>query len=914
MSTSVGEIGLDLVVNQNQFNKQIRGINSIAKKAGVALAAAFSVKKIVDFGKSCVNLGSDLQEVQNVVDVTFPHMSAQVDKFAKNAAGSFGLSETMAKKFTGTFGAMAKSFGFSESAAYEMSTMLTGLAGDIASFYNLSQDEAYTKLKSVFTGETEALKELGVVMTQSALDAYALANGYGKTTKAMSEAEKVALRYAFVQNQLTVASGDFARTSDSWANQVRILKLNFESLKATIGQGLINVLTPVIKVINLIISKIMVLANAFKAFTELITGKKNKGSSGISEMASAAGGASESMAGASGAADNLANSARKAGGAAKKAAKEMRTLMGFDQINKLQEQSDDSGASGGGAGGGSASGGGMDFGSLATGETVVDKLDKKLQSLIDRCKELAALFKKGFVIGFGDSEKRIKSIQKHIDGIGKSLKEIFTDKSVVNAANKMFDSIALNAGKVAGSMVSVGITIADNLVGGIDKYLQRSKDYIKNRLIGIFDVTSEILNLVGDFSVAFAEVFSIFSGENAKECTASIIGIFSDGFLGTLELAGQFAADIINRITQPFVENKDAIKEAVDNTLAPISEVLGTIHEYVTYVFSEINRVYQEHISPLFQSFADGWSEICGTLTAGYNEYIAPILDAFAKKFKAVYQEHIKPTIDKGLELIAKVSDATKKLWEEVLQPFLNWIAEKIYPVIAPILESISEKFLEKVSAITDGIGLIFDVLNRLIDFIDGVFEGNWKKAWNAIKDIFKTIWDEMVGNVRNPINKIIGFINQMIRGVVSGMNGVIRAMNRLSFKIPDWVPAPFGGKKFGLNIPKVSAPQIPYLAQGGYVKPNTPQLAMIGDNRHQGEVVAPEKKLTEMAIAAAKAVAGSGGITKSELEQIVNAAVMKIVAALTGLGFYVDSELIALAVQRGMRSLDERYNPVEFL
>lgn len=913
MSTSVGEIGLDLVVNQNQFNKQMRGITSIAKKAGITLAAAFSVKKIVDFGKSCVKLGSDLQEVQNIVDVAFPHMTKQVDEFAKSAAGSFGLSETMAKKYAAMFGTMAKQFGFSEKAAYEMGTTLAGLAGDVASFYDMTQDEAYTKLKAVFSGETEVLKDIGIVMTQSALDAYALANGYGKTTQAMSEAEKVALRYAFVQNRLTVASGDFVRTSDSWANQVRILKLNFESLKATIGQGLINVLTPVIKVINLIISKIMVLANAFKAFTELITGKKSKGSSGVSEMTSAAGAAGESMAGASGAADGLANSAKKAGGAAKKAAKEMRTLMGFDQINKLQEQSDDSGASGG-AGGGSASGGGMDFGSLATGETVVDKLDKKLQSLIDRCKELAALVKKGFVIGFGDSEKRIKSIQKHIDGIGKSLKEIFTDKSVVNAANKMFDSIALNAGKVAGSMVSVGITIADNLVGGIDKYLQDSKDYIKNRLIGIFDVTNEISKLVGDFSVAFADVFSIFSGENAKECTASIIGIFSDVFLGTLELAGQFAADIINRITQPFVENKDAIKEAVDNTLAPISEVLGTIHEYVTYVFSEINRVYKEHISPLFQSFADGWSEICATLTAGYNEYIAPILDAFAEKFKAVYQEHIKPMVDKGLELIAKVSDVVKKLWEEVLQPFLNWIAEKIYPVIAPILESISEKFLEKVTAITDGISLIFDVLNSLIDFIESVFEGDWKRAWNAIKDIFKTIWDGMVGDVRNPINKIIGFINQMIRGVVSGMNGVIRAMNRLSFKIPDWVPGPYGGKKFGLNIPSVSAPQIPYLAQGGYVKPNTPQLAMIGDNRHQGEVVAPEKKLTEMAIAAAKAAVGSSGITKSELEQIVNAAVMKIVAALTGLGFYIDSELIALAVQRGMRSLDERYNPVEFL
>lgn len=161
MPASIGEIGLDLVVNQGQFNKQMSGITGIAKKAGAALAGAFAVSKIVDFGKKCLELGSDLAEVQNVVDVTFPNMTAQVDKFAKSAAQSFGLSETMAKQYTGTFGAMAKAFGFSEKASYDMGTALTGLAGDVASFYNISQDEAYTKLKSVFTGETESLKDLG---------------------------------------------------------------------------------------------------------------------------------------------------------------------------------------------------------------------------------------------------------------------------------------------------------------------------------------------------------------------------------------------------------------------------------------------------------------------------------------------------------------------------------------------------------------------------------------------------------------------------------------------------------------------------------------------------------------------------------------------------------------------------------
>ena len=158
---SVGQIGLDLVVNEGSFNKQMAGLQNIAQKAGKTLAAAFGIKKLVDFSKQCIELGSDLQEVQNVVDVTFPNMSKRVNSFARNAVSSFGLSETMAKKFTGTFGAMSKTFGFGEAAAYEMSTTLTGLAGDVASFYNISQDEAYTKLKSVFTGETESLKDLG---------------------------------------------------------------------------------------------------------------------------------------------------------------------------------------------------------------------------------------------------------------------------------------------------------------------------------------------------------------------------------------------------------------------------------------------------------------------------------------------------------------------------------------------------------------------------------------------------------------------------------------------------------------------------------------------------------------------------------------------------------------------------------
>ena len=466
-ATSVGEIGLDLVVNQGNFKKQMSGITSLAKKAGAALAGAFAVKKLVDFGRQCMDLGSDLAEVQNVVDVTFPHMTAQVDKFAQNAAQSFGLSETMAKQYTGTFGAMAKAFGFSEAQAYDMGTALTQLAGDVASFYNLSQDEAYTKLKSVFTGETETLKDLGVVMTQAALDQYALANGYGKTTAAMTEQEKVALRYAFVQQQLSAAQGDFARTSDSWANQTRIMALQLQSIMATIGQGLINLFTPVIKVINTVLGKIATLANAFKAFTEMITGNNASAGSSVGSLASEA---SDGLNDAAESAADLGDQTNGVGTAAKKAAKEMRSLMGFDEINRLSSDPDTDEAedSGGNTGGGVTLEPGIDFGGLASGETIIDKTDSGLKRLIDRCKELKELFLAGFEIGFGNSDEKIKSIKQHLQSIGQALEDIFTAPEVISAANGLLDSFAVNAGKIAGSMVSIGLTIADNLVGGID--------------------------------------------------------------------------------------------------------------------------------------------------------------------------------------------------------------------------------------------------------------------------------------------------------------------------------------------------------------------------------------------------------------------------------------------------------------
>lgn len=367
----------------SQISTRVNGtmsrVNSTVSRAGRAVRSALGVvgvAAIVAFTKSCVDLGSDLQEVQNVVDVTFGSMSAQVDSFSKNAITQFGLSELAAKRYMGTYGAMAKSFGIVGEAGYQMSAAITGLTGDVASFYNLSPDEAYTKLKSIFTGETESLKELGVVMTQTALDQYALNNGFGKTTAKMTEQEKAILRYQFVMSSLADASGDFARTSGSWANQTRILALQFDSLRATIGQGLINAFTPVIRAVNTLLSRLQTLAAYFKAFTVALFGDAGSGSTG------------DTLGSAAGSSGDIADNMGSAAGSAKK----MREYMlGIDELNVLNP--DDSSGSGGGSGG---AGGSLDFGNIGgelfedvTVNPEIEEAVEKIRDAIERLKDAA---------------------------------------------------------------------------------------------------------------------------------------------------------------------------------------------------------------------------------------------------------------------------------------------------------------------------------------------------------------------------------------------------------------------------------------------------------------------------------------------------------------------------------------------
>ena len=295
-------------------------MSSSFKALGGVVAKVFTAGAVLKLGKDAIEMSSNLQEVQNVVDTAFGDMSNKAEEFSKVAIKQFGMSELSAKKTSSTYMAMAKSMGLGMESASNMAIEVAKLTGDVASFYNISQDLASTKLKSIFTGETETLKDLGVVMTETNLKEFALTQGITKSYNEMTQAEKVALRYNYVMNSLGDAQGDFARTQDSWANQTRILSEQWKSLLGILGNGLVQVLSPLIRALNSALSLMI----SFAQNISNIFGVKTQSTiTNVGGAISDVGGAYKEM----------GEEAEESGKKAKKG------LMSFDEITNLQQDS-----------------------------------------------------------------------------------------------------------------------------------------------------------------------------------------------------------------------------------------------------------------------------------------------------------------------------------------------------------------------------------------------------------------------------------------------------------------------------------------------------------------------------------------------------------------------------------------------
>lgn len=874
------------------IKQSFNGLGSVVKKIGILIGGAFAIGKLTQFGKECVELGSNLAEVQNVVDVTFTTMSDKVNEFAKNAMTSAGLSETMAKQYVGTFGAMSKSFGFSEAQAYDMSTALTQLTGDVASFYNISQDLAYIKLKSVFTGETETLKDLGVVMTQSALDQYALANGYGKTTSEMTEQEKVALRLAFVQKQLSAASGDFIRTSDSWANQVRVMQLQLQSLKATVGQGLINLFTPVLKVINILLGKLATLANAFKSFTELITGKKSSGQTGASGTGLAGTDAIADTADQYGeAADNaekLAGATNDTADATKKATKAAKGYLSpLDEINNYStDKSTDSSSKVPSATGGLADQmkdavQNVDYGKVAEGETVLDKIS-------DSAKKLANLFKKLWK-PFQDAWKKegkntidaaniaLSGIAKLAKSVGRSLMEVWTNGTGTTMLTTML-RIAQNVLKTIGNIASgfadawnknnVGTQIIQNIADAlvvvmqfIERIAADTATWAAN--LDFYPLLESISNLTSAFAPILESIGNVLEWIYNNIVLPMLKWVIEVGLPTVINLVakvatfladhqsiveafgaaliGAFAAAKIAELASGVIKSASGIATAVKGLIALMTGtggIMGGIKAIATAIGTGgIFAIAVGAAIAIGVLLYKNWDEICAAATK--------LKDWVVEKTREL-SESATRTLSNLKEKIANVwniiKTSTSTTWNAIKKT-LSGLWNSLKSTASTVFNAIKTKVVSVWDNVKNKTSQVWENVTTFVSNKVEAIKNAITNKFNAARDAVKSAFEGIVNFIKAPINQAISIVNNAVGMINNAIGGIESA-----FSFGPWtVPTPFGSKTIGFHATFPRIGTIPYLASGAVIPPRSEFLAVLGDQKKGNNLEAPESLLRQI-------------------------------------------------------------------
>lgn len=285
----------------------------------------------------------------------------------------------------------------------------------------------------------------------------------------------------------------------------------------------------------------------------------------------------------------------------------------------------------------------------------------------------------------------------------------------------------------------------------------------------------------------------------------NLIAILGESLLPAITPIIQFITDLLEKFSEldPETQKVIVIIAAVAAAIGPIATVIGGIASAISTLIP-----------------------IIGAVVAAIN----PVTIAIAAAVAAIV-------------LLIKNWDAVKAKMQEFDAYLQNIFATDFTEIFGPRLGEILNGFFQNVENIWNGIK---DIFGGVIEFIQSVFSGDWKKAWESVKKIFEGIWNLMVAFIKKPINDIISMVNALVGGIAAGINAIIDLLNSLKFTVPDWVPE-FGGKSFSLNIPKISVPKIPYLATGAVIPPNAPFMAMLGDQRHGMNLEAPEDLIRQI-------------------------------------------------------------------
>ena len=687
-------------------------------------------------------MASDLEEVQNVVDVSFGSMADEVEAFANAAVRSYGISALTAKRMASTFMAMSNGMGIAQEAGKNMSLQLTALAGDMASFYNVGQDIAQTALNSIFTGETESLKKFGIVLTETNLEAFALSQGIKKSYQAMSQAEKVALRYNYVLNATKNAQGDFARTSGSWANQMRLLKEQWTQFLGILGSGLIKILTPMVKALNQMLASLISIGNAIvKVFGGKTT---NNMATTIKDSASSAGDLDAGL-----------------GDANESAKKLSRTIAGFDELNVLnpkeEEKKPDSGNTGSDIGAGNIA----DF---KIDETQTEGVKTRLEQFVKDCQEILNKWQSTIPkleINF-DTEKAKNNLQN----IGKNL----------------LDTIA----GWGSFIITIGIDIANDLDIG----------RLGNDVLGLVDAFTELVSSITGAVVPALENFYniglsplvVSIGNVADSMLTWATGIlksWSDWFITNQDNIAQFGT-ILGEIVEPISSIVGKILEVSWDILA---NALTIINDALQGIATSLINMKPETLKSII---TDLLLIAGGTLTA---KAFLDIQDGLMKFVTGTDQagnawKGLKQIIQEGNsegDLGYFITEPFKLAFEKIdmifFTPFKTALNTHLFAPFKSILDAMRVEWTASMTAI-GGSGGGLQILESTVKSVGAGFSQLWTiisahpfallavavaavtallvHLWNNNEEFRNSIQDLWNNNLKPTIDKIINVLKEL--------------------------------------------------------------------------------------------------------------------------------------------------------
>lgn len=963
MASSVNDLGTKA---KTALNKQVDAFSKLNNEFAAQSKKVDELKKKVsEYGKQKIPT-AEYKEIQAQIDQASQKMNRLISAQEKFLAMGGSENSKQYKKYQYAIDELANSIRYAEGEmkdleatgkAFTLGNQTKQSAADMEkleaaerklSDMNNRLGTSYSAIKSQVNDYKNGLLKTDSAQKKAAASGSRLSKSLKNTGKSANSASfgigkmlgtSILFSFTFqaINAVLTGIKDGFANLaqySSTTNNSISMLWSSLERLKNSLATAFAPILDIVAPILSKFIGMLSTAASYVSMFFAFLSGKSTY-TRAVAVQKDYAASLQDTATGAKDAADETE--------AAAEAAEDY--LSPLDDINRYTEQND-GGGNGGNRGGAGSPGGAGGEGPLFEEVPIDNKFASLLDSVLDKLKEIRDIFMSGFWDGLGDYKPLLEELKRDLSSIGKYLTDIFTDADVQAAAKRFVESFIYNLGKIVGSFAKIGLAIAVNIVGGIESYLSENVDRIKNYLVTMFDVGTEVNALLGNLASTVAEIFSnVFGSQVAQDITGDIIGIFTEAFMLVTMLGASFGRDLLNMIVQPLVENKEAIKTALLETLQPIQTITQAIETFLQSITDKIMALYNEHIKPFIDSISQGISDIVGTFLTAYNEYIAPILDAWAAKFDEVLNGPVLEAIDSFLSVVGKVIDVLKLLWEEVLVPLIEWIIENIIPILAPIVEWIGTTALDLVgtvaemaSGILDALGDIIDFLvgvftgnwdkafsglkqiadgfkktfnaifdfiqnniltpfgnflsgafeqnwvesfgvfgyaiegflttvqnifdgikrifNGLIDFINGVFSGDWSRAWRGVIEIFAGIWDTIGGFLSGPINTVISFLNALLNGVERAQNWIAEALS-FNISLPGPIAELTGWSGFYLSIPKWSLPNIPYLASGAVIPPNKEFMAVLGDQNHGNNIEAPESLIRRIV---REETAGHGG------------------------------------------------------